>query len=307
MAYVQLRLLLFRNWLVHQPNSWSKRTSKDAEQDSGKQLDTATAERLSRAGSIVVLLHRVKNIRWPRRARPEASEMPHNISDFGAVPEKSMRALGLSHHGRQARFSRYTNCKLTSYSVGTAERKRMGGTWSYDPVDGKGDDKAFAIFNFKYRSLGKFCATWTNEITRLTVLDILKSLGIVRHTPAPELLAPLPQLRTLTAAPESVSRPQDSSTSDRSDGGGLTKEELVAVISIYRGHGDGLSGLSQKELVAVLNHHRVSDTFMVAPIHADRVQITSTPASRVKRERDDDHGAVNAPRKRKPEVIELDD
>jgi hypothetical protein len=197
--------------------------------------------------------------------------------------------------------------KLTSYSVGAAERKRIGMNLSYDYVDGKGDDKAFAIFNFKYRSLGKFCAIWTKEMTRLTVSDILKSLGVVPRTPEPESLAPLPQLRRLTAAPESASRPRDSSISNRGDGRGLTEEELVAVISTYRGHGDGLGGLSHKELIAVLKYHRVSDTPMVAPIHANRVQITSTPASRMKREREDDCEAVNAPRKRKPEVIEVDD
>jgi hypothetical protein len=71
------------------------------EKDHGEKLDEATSNILSKAGAITVLLHRIKNIKWPRRARnatAEKANIPHGVSGFNTVPEKCMQKLGLSHH-----------------------------------------------------------------------------------------------------------------------------------------------------------------------------------------------------------------
>jgi hypothetical protein len=72
------------------------------DKDSNRKLDNTTVDKLGKVGTITVLLHRIKNIRWPRAMRfvqPKQADIPHSVSKFGAVPERNVQALGLSHHG----------------------------------------------------------------------------------------------------------------------------------------------------------------------------------------------------------------
>jgi hypothetical protein len=85
------------------------------EEDSARELDKATDDRLKKTGTITVLFHRVKNIRWPRAAgkkAPEKCDISHGVSKFGKVPEKSLKALGLSHHGGYIKLESETMCIL---------------------------------------------------------------------------------------------------------------------------------------------------------------------------------------------------
>jgi hypothetical protein len=67
-----------------------------------RELDRVTSDGLRHAGTVTVLLHRIKNMSWPRRRRAvvhNSEDINHGVSRFGAVPEQSVKDLGLSHHG----------------------------------------------------------------------------------------------------------------------------------------------------------------------------------------------------------------
>ncbi|KAF1850025.1 uncharacterized protein K460DRAFT_381892 [Cucurbitaria berberidis CBS 394.84] len=100
------------------------------EQDSTRRLDKATEEKLKQTGTITVLFHEIKNIRWPRSS--------------GQTPQ-AMNGV--------SKFGKYMIRLLKYYSVDEPVKQRRGKTLSYDNVNGKGDERAFATFRFKYRSL----------------------------------------------------------------------------------------------------------------------------------------------------------
>lgn len=81
-------------------------------------------ERLESAGVITVLVHRIKNLCAPRRSTHSASDKLHGITKFGRVPEKVVKDLGLSHHGRHVHFSPLLPLRLISCPVSTGRSKK---------------------------------------------------------------------------------------------------------------------------------------------------------------------------------------
>lgn len=57
-------------------------------------------EKLKSTGAITILVHRIKNLVARRASTRYASNKPHGITQFGRVPEKVVKDLGLSYHGR---------------------------------------------------------------------------------------------------------------------------------------------------------------------------------------------------------------
>ncbi|KAJ4378253.1 hypothetical protein N0V86_005953 [Didymella sp. IMI 355093] len=124
--------------------------------NSRQELDQATLKRLKCTGVITVLIHRIKNIRNPRRSLHSTSDKPHGITKFERVPEKAVKDLGLSHHGRYFSFPPLLPWVLRSSSVARPKQEKPGvRSLSCSYVDGTEDKHAIAIFNFKYRSLGE--------------------------------------------------------------------------------------------------------------------------------------------------------
>lgn len=123
-----------------------------------QELDQATTDRLRSSCVITVLVHRIKNIRARavRRTTRAAGDQAHGISKLGRVPEKVVKDLGLSHHGRFAVRVLSTSRKLTVCSIDKPGQEKGARNSCYTDVDGSGDEHAIAIFNFKYRSLGEF-------------------------------------------------------------------------------------------------------------------------------------------------------
>jgi hypothetical protein len=138
-----------------------------------------------------------------------------------------------------------SNSMANSCSVGAPRQKRIGSTFTYDDVDGKEDENAFATFRFKYRSLGEsHLTTYYHTQIDNHPIDTLKSLGIVPRSPNP-------------TPPATPPRQDPASAPINIPNAGLTCEELIAIIGTYRGHTNGLTDLSDKELIAVLDHYRV--------------------------------------------------
>ncbi|KAH5330007.1 hypothetical protein HBI12_065300 [Parastagonospora nodorum] len=164
------------------------------------------------------------------------------------------------------------------------------------------DNRPIAVFNFKYRSLAA-----------------LKALGIVPRTPSPSPTPdpasipenPTPQ-RTLVPqgtpalfAPVSSPRQRTSALSASTDQDGLSTEELIVIVTGYRGHDRGLATQSRKALLSLLRHYESKDS--------ESIQVTNDTGTanrhvRIKRERSDDSFAGGRQIKRKErEVIVLDD
>ena len=85
----------------------------------------------------------------------------------------------------------------------------------------------------------------------------LKALHVVPCTPPSEIVAPSSSLRSRPAAISSE-RPIQPRLSNESPHSGLSNAELIAVIGTYRGKLDGLAGLNNKALLALLQLHLVS-------------------------------------------------
>ncbi|KAH4957629.1 hypothetical protein HBH77_120090 [Parastagonospora nodorum] len=194
------------------------------DQRNNRELDQVTADRLSKAGTITVLIHRIKNIKWPRAraSKVKASDIAHGVAKFGAMPANKVNALGLTHHG----------------DVGAPQQKRSGKSYCHDSVDGMEDGDAFAIFQFKYRSL-----------------ETLRTLGIV-----PAVFQPSPPATPTSSAHRTpLPQQQMSAAPHVNNHNSLSCEELVAVVGSYRGHVRGLDSLNEKELLSLLQHHRNMD------------------------------------------------
>ncbi|KAI4652233.1 hypothetical protein J4E93_002432 [Alternaria ventricosa] len=159
------------------------------------------------------------------------------------------------------------------------------------------EKEPFATFQFKYRSIAA-----------------LKSLGIIPPSPIPSLdpqpdrmlneepPATTPQPKTASSTP--TPSQQDSSQPILTEHDGLRDSEIIALIKHYRGDTKGLAGQSRKRLLLLLKHYEEED--------AESVQIKQEPISnasqtRIKREYADDGAARGQGKKRKPEVIVLDD
>jgi hypothetical protein len=222
-----------------------------AERDNQRKLDQATTDKLSKTKTITVILHRIKNIRWPRKSRApivhEPAAVPHGVSKLGTIPEKAVQKLGLSHHGGYVGYEWWVERGTNKGSVGAPQQKRTGKTYCYDDVDGKEDENAFATFIFKYRSLGTVLPPNIMTDANIHTSETLKALGVVPRTPSLT-----PPLQHSGASAQSAHKSGNTNAQD-----GLSKQELIAIIATYRGHGNGLENLSQKGSKALLQHHRL--------------------------------------------------
>ncbi|KAL1797354.1 hypothetical protein ACET3X_003960 [Alternaria dauci] len=165
-------------------------------------------------------------------------------------------------------------------------------------------------FKFKYRSI-----------------SALKSLGIVPRSPSPcqdtrpELVkkTSTPELSpkfcpddaspTVTPAADTASvapvlLQQNSTPTDKPERSNLTKRDMLILIKHYRGSSDGLEGLTEKDLAILLSSYR-GDRLDDTPIKKEPVP----PESRVRIKRDlvEDVVARGQGKKRKMEIIVLDD
>ncbi|KAH3956417.1 hypothetical protein HBI70_068090 [Parastagonospora nodorum] len=212
------------------------------DQRNNRELDQVTADRLSKAGTITVLIHRIKNMRWPRAraSKVEASDIAHGVAKFGVMPANKVNALGLTHHG----------------DVGAPQQKRSRKSYHYDSVDGKEDGDAFAVFQFKYRSLGQSYPAKFVVHTDNYSPETLRTLGIV-----PAVFQPSPPATPTSSAHRTpLPQQQISAAPHVNNHDSLSCEELVAIVGSYRGHFRGLDGLNEKELLSLLQHHRNMDS-----------------------------------------------
>jgi hypothetical protein len=127
----------------------------------------------------------------------------------------------------------------------------------------------------------------------------------ILHQPTPRATPVLPAA-SVPAAPRRGQ--QTSIPAARNIHDGLATEELITIIRTYRGHVRGLEGLSRKELMAVLEHHRVRETCIKCVQCANQYQSADTRMRGVKHEPagDAETGRVDKRRKER-EVIILDD
>lgn len=87
---------------------------------------------------------------------------------------------------------------------------------------------------------------------------------------------------------------------------GVSRTELIVILSEYRGHSNDLNDMPQRELQALLKHYRVRHIRVLQSDPANEIQSAIEPSRGVKRERDDDSEVREGEKKQKREVIELD-
>ncbi|KAI4629252.1 uncharacterized protein J4E87_003514 [Alternaria ethzedia] len=144
----------------------------------------------------------------------------------------------------------------------------------------------------------------------------LKSLGLIPRSPSPsptpqpdlikkeELPESIPNVPSSARSSSATPRPKSASASatpaplQRSltlhtdcDQSKLTKKDMLILIKHYRGSSEGLEGLPEKELAILLSSYRNDET----------------ERTTIKREPVDDDDVRRQIKKRKPEVIVLDD
>jgi len=130
--------------------------------------------------------------------------------------------------------------------------------------------------------------------------------------------ATTPQPKTASSTPTPSQQDSGQPTSTEHDG--LRDSEIIALIKHYRGDNKGLAGQSRKRLLLLLKHYEVRSPKLgtwnaltiIQEEDAESVQIKQEPISnesqaRIKREHGDDGAARGQGKKRKSEVIVLDD
>jgi hypothetical protein len=151
------------------------------------------------------------------------------------------------------------------------------------------------VFTFKYRSLGKLQVSTRLQNTNSYVTETLQALGIVprpssstpasstasvpklgesnpQPTPAPHLPSPTPLPRQPSAAPSLVgatpfTRPTPLPSHEHhapSPNNGLAKDEIIAMITVYRGSDTGLAAQNTKSLLGLLRYYEAST---LHPLH----------------------------------------
>ncbi|KAI4610888.1 hypothetical protein J4E80_007917 [Alternaria sp. BMP 0032] len=167
---------------------------------------------------------------------------------------------------------------------------------------------ALVKFQFKYRSNAE-----------------LRSLGMILRSPSPpptpalefikkeETPEPVPNLLSKTVSPSATPQSKAASTTPAppesvsptpNEHDGLTDEDITVLIKHYRGNDRGLAGQNRKHLLLLLKHYVNKDNESV-PVKQEAV--SSESRVRIKREHTDDGAARGQGKKRKPEVIVLDD
>jgi hypothetical protein len=86
----------------------------------------------------------------------EKANISHGVSEFKTVPEKIVQELGISHHGGYvSSWKEPSRPSDSMHRLNDPQRKKGGKSLTFNWVDGREDEHAFATFNFKYRSLGR--------------------------------------------------------------------------------------------------------------------------------------------------------
>jgi len=168
-----------------------------------------------------------------------------------------------------------------------------------------------------------------------TATAALEALGIIPHSPIPSLdpqPGPIKRERSPETAPAAAApRPKTASTTPAhpqqnlaqrtvNEHGGLRDSEIIALIKHYRGDNKGLAGQSRKRLLLLLKHYEVrtyklgiwKQLTIMQEEDAESLQIkhehiSNESQARIKREHADHGAARGQGKKRKPEVIVLDD
>lgn len=197
-------------------------------------------ERLESTGVITVLVHRIKNLCAPRRSTHSASDKPHGITKFG-LPEKAVKDLGLSHHGRYVHFSPLLPLRLISCPVSTGRSKKNPASDRSATTPLMAEKTSMLSQSFT-SSTGRWVSHPHSIIDLLLTLSlaILQSLGIAPATPRPVMLPSRP--RTPAAEPPSTPRQVYPTPQTPGDQPGLSTPELLVLMRAYRGSVDGLEG-----------------------------------------------------------------
>ncbi|KAH6875376.1 hypothetical protein BKA58DRAFT_399584 [Alternaria rosae] len=242
-------------------------------------------ETLGSIGMITVML--IPVLRWKKRAIPRAREQ--HLREIGAISEEAIKGDSRSHMIRLAPKK-------------TVAPPREWKTWKAE--------QPLVTFQFKYRST-----------------TALKSLGMIPRSPspppipepelikkeespeptqniAPNVVSPAATLRPKTASVTPTLRQPKSGSPSLNEHDGLTDEDIIALIKHYRGNDKGLAGQNRKHLLVLLKHYVDKDNESV------RIKQEATPSEsrvHIKCEHDDDGAARGQGKRRKPEVIVLDD
>lgn len=131
------------------------------------------------------------------------------------------------------------------------------------------DSHEEAVFVFKYRSLGKLKTRYEQNDANRYALAILQAIGVAPTIP--QTVGGLPPSKSPIATPLRQSRvPTEVPGANREiaasaataaapgDGEGLSEEELIALITHYRGNDQGLRGQSRVRLLVLLQFYEVS-------------------------------------------------
>ncbi|KAI4681912.1 uncharacterized protein J4E84_007509 [Alternaria hordeiaustralica] len=170
----------------------------------------------------------------------------------------------------------------------------------------------------------------------------LKSLGMIPRSPSPSPIPepalikkeaspePTPNIVPNVVSPAATPRPKIASATPAppqprsvsptpNEHDGLTDEEIIALIKHYRGNDKGLTGQNRKRLLVLLKHYEVrlgtlslngADHLQDKDNEQVPIKQEADPSEtrvRIKREHTDDGAARGQGKKRKPEVIVLDD
>ncbi|KAI4696340.1 uncharacterized protein J4E88_000515 [Alternaria novae-zelandiae] len=244
-----------------------------------------TLEALSSVGTISVKLTPILSYR--KRIHPKGKKT--ELREVGEVSEESVKGDVRSHMIRLA--PAHVIEPATKYISKKAK----------EPL---------VAFQFKYRSSAALKAL--GMIPRSPSPPPAPKLELVKKEELPEptpIIVPNVMSTAATLQPNIVSSTptpfqQGSGQPTSTEHDGLRDSEIIALIKHYRGDTKGLAGQSRKRLLLLLKHYEGED--------ADSVQIKQEPISnesqaQIKREHADDGAARGQGKKRKAEVIVLDD
>ncbi|KAG9190604.1 hypothetical protein G6011_08692 [Alternaria panax] len=158
----------------------------------------------------------------------------------------------------------------------------------------------FATFVFKYSNVQVLWVIPHSpsplDATQATPTQTLSSL--------PNSMTPSVNLRSNTASATPALPHQNSIRTTPDDYEDLTDEEIIALVKHYRGNDQGLAAQRRRRLLVLLKHYEDKDT---ASFSIKQETILSEPRVRTKRESANDGAVRGHEKKRRTEVIVLDD
>ncbi|RYO64495.1 hypothetical protein AA0116_g3223 [Alternaria tenuissima] len=242
-------------------------------QEDSETLAEENLDALNRVGTISVAITPVLSIR--RKPKPKGRKK--ELKEFGIISEETVKG------------------DVRSHTIGYSTKKA---------------EEPLVTFRFKYRSVAA-----------------LKSLGIVSRSPSPSQDTQPESItkgNTIKSSPDRCSRGTSSIVTPQAETASttpgllqqsptpisqrmqssLTKKDILVLIKHYRGSSDGLEGLPEKDLAILLSSYR-GDRPDDTPTKQEPV--LSENSVRIKRELFEDSVVSGSGKKRKMEVIVLDD